>query len=74
MNAHGHHEREPSPARGRTSEKTSIISSNLAKLKDMYGDVSEQKGGGGGGDSSKERINRRDSSGEEVIRLGGSWR
>lgn len=71
MNAHGHHEREPSPARGRTSEKTSIISSNLAKLKDMYGDVSEQKGGG---DPSKERINRRDSSGEEVIRLGGSWK
>lgn len=44
-----------------------MISSNLAKLKDIYGDVSEQKG-----DSSK--VNRRDGSGEEVIRLGGSWK
>ncbi|KAG6602015.1 Pre-mRNA splicing factor SR-like 1, partial [Cucurbita argyrosperma subsp. sororia] len=34
----GYHKREASPVRGGTTEKTSM---NLAKLKDIYGDVSE---------------------------------
>ncbi|KAK8635744.1 hypothetical protein V6N13_004465 [Hibiscus sabdariffa] len=48
----------------------SKASSNLAKLKDLYGDTSDRKGDGSG----YERAVNRDSSGEEVIRLGGSWR
>ncbi|GMJ01254.1 hypothetical protein HRI_003794600 [Hibiscus trionum] len=48
----------------------SRASSNLAKLKDLYGDLSDTKGDGGG----YGRAANRDSSGEEVIRLGGSWR
>lgn len=68
MNAH--HERVPSPVRDGNTDKTSNISSNLAKLKDIYGDVSDQKG-----DCSKERVHKRDGSGEEVFRLGGgSWK
>ncbi|KAK9018060.1 hypothetical protein V6N11_001048 [Hibiscus sabdariffa] len=44
----------------------SKASSNLAKLKDLYGDTSDRKGDGSG----YERAVNRDSSGEEVIRLG----
>uniref|UniRef100_A0A0D9ZUW6 Pre-mRNA-splicing factor 38 n=1 Tax=Oryza glumipatula TaxID=40148 RepID=A0A0D9ZUW6_9ORYZ len=48
-------------------EKTAAISSNLAKLKDLYGDVTEKKDDG--------EAPRRDSCAEEVIRLGGPrWR
>lgn len=44
--------------------------SNLAKLKDLYGDLSDQKGDGG-----SERGSNKDSGTEEVIRLGGStWK
>lgn len=52
-----------------SKEKTSA-SSNLAKLRDLYGDVSNQKDNIG-----NSRGPNRDSSSEEVIRLGGSsWR
>lgn len=52
-----------------SKEKTST-SSNLAKLKDIYGDIGNSKG-----DANLERIHRRDNQGEEVIRLGGSnWK
>ncbi|XP_039048353.1 pre-mRNA splicing factor SR-like 1 isoform X2 [Hibiscus syriacus] len=47
-------------------KEASKASSNLAKLKDLYGDTK--------GDGGYERAANRDSSGEEVIRLGGSWR
>jgi pre-mRNA-splicing factor 38B len=44
------------------------VNSNLAKLKDLYGDASSQKRDEGFG-------TRKDSSSEEVIKLGGSsWR
>ncbi|KAK1259330.1 hypothetical protein QJS04_geneDACA005540 [Acorus gramineus] len=67
-------DRRPSPFRDGSRERPSSssgVSSNLAKLKDLYGDASEKKGGDGyGGDRG-----RKDSSTEEVIRLGGStWR
>ncbi|XP_074302264.1 pre-mRNA splicing factor SR-like 1 isoform X2 [Silene latifolia] len=53
---------------GKEKEKASV-SSNLAKLKDLYGDLSEQKGDASTGRGFK------DSGSEEVIRLGGStWR
>ncbi|KAL4308201.1 hypothetical protein GQ457_01G052150 [Hibiscus cannabinus] len=52
-------------------KEASRAASNLAKLKDLYGDTSDTKGDGGG----YERAANRDNSGEEVIRLGGSsWR
>ncbi|KAJ6847482.1 pre-mRNA splicing factor SR-like 1 isoform X1 [Iris pallida] len=52
-------DRQPSP----------FVSSNLAKLKDLYGDASDKKA-----DTGTE-IRRKDSSTEEVIRLGGSsWK
>lgn len=55
--------------RDESKEKASA-SSNLAKLRDMYGDLGLQKE-----DTGKERGSTRDSSGEEVIRLGGStWK
>ncbi|XVF31706.1 hypothetical protein REPUB_Repub17cG0015200 [Reevesia pubescens] len=57
-----------SPRKDAIKEKAST-SSNLAKLKDLYGDISDQKGDG------FERVPKRDNSGEEVIRLGGStWK
>ncbi|XP_076934727.1 pre-mRNA splicing factor SR-like 1 isoform X2 [Bidens hawaiensis] len=62
---------KPSPNREETKDRTSA-SSNLAKLKDMYGELSTDKGSGprGGG-----AIGRDNNGGEEVIRLGGSsWR
>ncbi|KAF3341570.1 Pre-mRNA-splicing factor 38B [Carex littledalei] len=48
------------------------VSSNLQKLKDLYGDASQPKDDSGAG---SERF-RKDTSTEEVIRLGGSssWR
>ncbi|XP_073289068.1 pre-mRNA splicing factor SR-like 1 isoform X1 [Primulina huaijiensis] len=50
-------------------EKASA-SSNLAKLKDLYGDLNDQKE-----DAGKDRGPSRPSGTEEVIRLGGStWR
>lgn len=47
-----------------------MVSSNLAKLKDLYGDLSDQKG-----DAGTDRGYNKNSGAEEVIRLGGSnWR
>lgn len=58
-----------SPAQDGSKEKTSV-SSNLAKLKDLYGDLSSSQKE----DTSNDRAPR-DSGMEEVIRLGGStWR
>ena len=58
-----------SPQRDANKEKTSA-SSNLAKLRDMYGDIGSQKGDGG-----TDMVPRSSNGGEEVIRLGGSsWR
>uniref|UniRef100_A0A5B6YGL4 Pre-mRNA-splicing factor 38 n=1 Tax=Davidia involucrata TaxID=16924 RepID=A0A5B6YGL4_DAVIN len=70
MQAHGarvdHHS---SPHRENSKEKTSA-SSNLTKLRDLYGDLSNQKE-----DAAKERGPNRDNGAEEVIRLGGStWK
>ncbi|KAH1061864.1 hypothetical protein GYH30_005055 [Glycine max] len=54
----------------REESKRTSASSNLAQLKDMYGDLGDNKG-----DANMERIPRKDSGGEEVIRLGGStWK
>ncbi|GAV58451.1 PRP38 domain-containing protein/PRP38_assoc domain-containing protein [Cephalotus follicularis] len=62
-------DRHSSPQRDESKDKTSA-SSNLAKLRDLYGDLSNQKE-----DASSERVPRRDNGGEEVIRLGGStWK
>lgn len=59
-----------SPSREGSKEKVSAASSNLAKLKDMYGDLGEQKG-----EAGTERAPIRDSGGEEVIRLGAAtWK
>ncbi|KAJ0234471.1 Pre-mRNA splicing factor SR-like 1 [Hirschfeldia incana] len=64
-------EREPTPKRdygNKEKAAAASVNSNLAKLKDLYGDASNQKGEEGYG-------TRRDSSSEEVIKLGGSsWR
>jgi len=50
-------------------DRVATASSNLAKLKDLYGDASDQKG-----DVGSERF-RKVSSTDEVIRLGGSsWK
>ncbi|KAF0925948.1 hypothetical protein E2562_018747 [Oryza meyeriana var. granulata] len=60
-------EERSSPFDNAGKEKTAAISSNLAKLKDLYGDVTEKKDDG--------EAPRRDSCAEEVIRLGGPrWR
>lgn len=68
----------PSPARNERfnhysskekEKEKATVSSNLAKLKDLYGDLGGQKA-----DASSERGNR-DSGADEVIRLGGaSWK
>ncbi|KAL9259231.1 Pre-mRNA splicing factor SR-like 1-like protein [Drosera capensis] len=51
-------------------DKAAAASNNLAKLKDLYGDLSDKKG-----DASGEGGFRRDHGAEEVIRLGGSsWK
>ncbi|KAL6537698.1 suppressor of rad53 null lethality [Orobanche hederae] len=58
-----------SPARNGNKDRTSA-SSNLAKLKDLYGDLGSEKE-----DRSKDKGLNRASGSEEVIRLGGStWR
>uniref|UniRef100_A0A803LR78 Pre-mRNA-splicing factor 38 n=1 Tax=Chenopodium quinoa TaxID=63459 RepID=A0A803LR78_CHEQI len=55
--------------KSKEKERTSA-SSNLAKLKDLYGDLGNQKG-----DASMERGYTKDSGAEEVIRLGGArWK
>ncbi|PSS21443.1 Pre-mRNA-splicing factor 38B like [Actinidia chinensis var. chinensis] len=62
-------DRHPSPQRDGIKEKTSA-SGNLAKLRDLYGDLSIQKE-----DAAKDRAPTRDSGRDEVIRLGGStWK
>ncbi|KAJ6926295.1 pre-mRNA splicing factor SR-like 1 isoform X1 [Populus alba x Populus x berolinensis] len=62
-------DQHPTPQRDGSKDRTSA-SSNLAKLKDLYGDLGDQKG-----DAGRERVPRRDNDGEEVFRLGGStWR
>lgn len=75
--AHRSRSRSRSPSRGRTNgdhRRASPFgkapeSSNLAKLKDLYGDASNAKDDAGDGRA------RRDSGAEEVIRLGGArWR
>ncbi|GLT28761.1 hypothetical protein SLA2020_036690 [Shorea laevis] len=64
----GPFDRDSSHLRDGSKEKTPA-SSNLAKLKDLYGDLSERKG------DTNERIRMRDTSSEEVIRLGGTtWK
>lgn len=62
-----HAERPPSPHIDGSKDRASV-SSNLAKLRDLYGDVGNSKM-----DNDTERV-RKDSSSEEVIRLGGSWK
>uniref|UniRef100_A0A803Q2F0 Pre-mRNA-splicing factor 38 n=1 Tax=Cannabis sativa TaxID=3483 RepID=A0A803Q2F0_CANSA len=58
-----------SPQRDASKERTSA-SSNLAKLRNMYGDLGSQKG-----DDSTDRATGSSNGGEEVIRLGGSsWK
>lgn len=59
--AHG--DNQSSPHTDGSKEKTSA-SSNLVKLKDLYGDSGDQKG-----DAGMERVPRRYNGGEEVIRL-----
>ncbi|XP_022680921.1 pre-mRNA splicing factor SR-like 1 isoform X2 [Setaria italica] len=54
---------------GNGNKEKAAVSSNLAKLKDLYGDITEKKE-----DGDAEKL-RRDSCAEEVIRLGGPrWR
>jgi pre-mRNA-splicing factor 38B len=65
----GRNEQRSSPFGDANKEKSAAISSNLAKLKDLYGDVVEKK------DAADAEKLRRDSCAEEVIRLGGPrWR
>lgn len=64
-----HDHNHPSPSRNESKEKTSA-SSNLAKLKDLYGDLGTDKKDAG----EEKGPNRATSGTEEVIRLGGSWR
>ncbi|KAG2616742.1 pre-mRNA splicing factor SR-like 1 [Panicum virgatum] len=62
-------EQRSSPFRDGNKDKAATVSSNLAKLKDLYGDVTEKKE-----DGDTEKLCR-DSCAEEVIRLGGPrWR
>ncbi|KAL0463118.1 UNVERIFIED_CONTAM: Pre-splicing factor SR-like 1 [Sesamum latifolium] len=66
---YGHDQSRPSPS-GHDSKEKASASSNLAKLKDLYGDLSNQKE-----DAGKDKGPNRPSGTEEVIRLGGStWR
>jgi pre-mRNA-splicing factor 38B len=65
----GRNEQRSNPFGDANKEKSAAISSNLAKLKDLYGDVVEKK------DAADAEKLRRDSCAEEVIRLGGPrWR
>jgi len=62
-------EQRSSPFRDGNKDKAATVSSNLAKLKDLYGDVTEKKE-----DGDTDKLCR-DSCAEEVIRLGGPrWR
>ncbi|VAH03063.1 unnamed protein product [Triticum turgidum subsp. durum] len=62
-------EHRSSPFGDISKEKAAAASSNLAKLKDLYGDVTEKK------DDGDARRLHHDSCAEEVIRLGGPrWR
>jgi pre-mRNA-splicing factor 38B len=62
-------EHRSSPFADANREKAAAASSNLAKLKDLYGDVTEKK------DDSDVKPRHHDSCAEEVIRLGGPrWR
>ncbi|KAK4803185.1 hypothetical protein SAY86_001388 [Trapa natans] len=64
-------DRDPSPLPRDNGKEKAPISSNLAKLKDIYGDLEGQKGDA----FALERAPRKDSGTEEVIRLGGlSWK
>lgn len=64
----GRNEQRSSPF-GNGNKEKAAVSSNLAKLKDLYGDITEKKE-----DGDAEKL-RRDSCAEEVIRLGGPrWR
>ena len=59
-----------SPPRTDGSKEKNSASANLAKLRDLYGDIGDKKGA-----SASERGTTRDNSSEEVIRLGGSsWK
>lgn len=65
----GHDHSRSSPSRNGNKESKSM-SSNLAKLKDLYGDLSKQKE-----DTGNDKDPNRSSGTAEVIRLGGStWR
>ncbi|KAK4278065.1 hypothetical protein QN277_015962 [Acacia crassicarpa] len=80
---HNYRSRSRSPSRSRSqslqahapqfesgSKEKLSTSANLAKLKDIYGDVNNSKG-----DANTERISSRVNDGEEVFRLGGSsWK
>ncbi|WOL14190.1 hypothetical protein Cni_G22970 [Canna indica] len=70
MHMHGaDSDHRPSPFRDENKDKSKIVSSNLAKLKDLYGDATDKKS-----EEAADRL-RKDTSTEEVIRLGGStWR
>lgn len=70
MHIHGaDSDNRPSPFRDENIEKTKTASSNLAKLKDLYGDGSDKKS-----DETADRL-RKGTSTEDVIRLGGStWK
>lgn len=60
---------QPKPFREENKDKTKVVSSNLTKLKDLYGDASERKS-----EEPADRL-RKDSGSEEVIRLGGfTWK
>ncbi|GMH05144.1 hypothetical protein Nepgr_006984 [Nepenthes gracilis] len=61
------HEYQSSSQRDDSKEKAAAVSSNLAKLKDLYGDLGDPKGDAGG-----ERLFSRDNGADEVIRLGFS--
>ncbi|KAI3451354.1 hypothetical protein Pfo_008019 [Paulownia fortunei] len=65
-----HDQNRPSPSRHESKEKISA-SSNLAKLKDLYGDLRNNQNE----DAGEHKGPNRPSGTEEVIRLGGSsWR
>ncbi|KAJ1261972.1 hypothetical protein BS78_09G070400 [Paspalum vaginatum] len=62
-------EQRSSPFGDANKDKAAAVSSNLAKLKDLYGDVTDKKENG-----DAEKLHR-DSCAEDVIRLGGPrWR
>lgn len=63
-----HDQRSRSPSKDLSKDRNASTSSNLAKLKDLYGVNDTQPNG------AEERFPR-DSASEEVIRLGrSSWK